>query len=719
MSDSSKVNPRLPTELLLILAGALILRVIYLYCYAALPDWEQLTVDNYYHHNWAQSLAGGNWAGDTTYFRAPFYVWCLGSLYAFFGSSLWVARLFGTFAGLATVVVTYLLARKIYDHRTGLIAATLYACLPTPLYFEAEILLDPLFTCLFAASVYLLLDWQDRASLRSAILAGLMIGLAAITRPTALVLWPVIVVAFPWRTVSLRGRGKQMVLIAAACAAVIAITFTRNLIVAGDPVLISSQGGINLYLGNNEQADGVSAAMPEPYGHNWQIKQITYLAEQEAGRSLRPGEVSAHWIGEAVDWISERPTQFLLLYFEKLVISFSNSEISNNRPLSDFFGQIFVLKWNPLSFGLLLGLAVMGMLLAGNSRRQRWFVALTILTYTAAIALFFFNSRFRLPLLPLYAVLASGGIMGIFRTARANRRRALAATALAGVVMLVSFWQPVRITRGPSPQPEISEGLHWFSAGSYARALDHFQAALEIDGSFPEANLNAGACYLRRGDLKSADACFAREIEYNPERHKAYVNRASIQQVRGSYTEARILLDRALELAPWDTEANLLYLRLAAVDNNYVKLKEAVNLAAARTDYDIFVLNEAAILLTESGQLDAADQILRQALTSSPPPVETNDALFTRSYRNSPNDWNRQVGQAHYQLGFVNGIQGRFGEAIKHSRSAIERDSTLVDAYVNLVAGLTSTSRQKEADSVLQDALLRFPGHPSLSRLSP
>jgi len=279
MSDSPKVSPSLPTGLLLILAGALVLRVIYLYCYSALPDWEQLTVDNYYHHHWAQSLAGGNWVGDTTYFRAPFYVWCLGVLYALFESSLWVARLFGACAGLATVVVTYFLARKIYDHRAGLIAAALYACLPTPLYFEAEILLDPLFTFLLATSIFFIVDWLDSANIRSAVLAGLMIGLAALTRPTALILLPVIVIVLALRFVGLRRRWKQMALIVAACATLVAITFVRNLIVAGDPVMISSQGGINLYLGNHEEADGVSATMPEPYGHNWQIKQVTYSVE--------------------------------------------------------------------------------------------------------------------------------------------------------------------------------------------------------------------------------------------------------------------------------------------------------------------------------------------------------------------------------------------------------------------------------------------------------
>ena len=92
---------------------ALIIRVIYLYLYSALPDWNILTVDNYYHHNWAVNVASGNIFGDTTYFRAPFYIFCLALFYKIFGITLWTARIMGLLIGLASISFTYLLAKKI------------------------------------------------------------------------------------------------------------------------------------------------------------------------------------------------------------------------------------------------------------------------------------------------------------------------------------------------------------------------------------------------------------------------------------------------------------------------------------------------------------------------------------------------------------------------------------------------------------------------------
>ncbi|MFQ6008247.1 MAG: ArnT family glycosyltransferase [Candidatus Zixiibacteriota bacterium] len=173
-----------------VLVLALAVRVFYLSYYSGMPDWDQLTVDNYYHHHWAQSIAGGNIWGDTTYFRAPFYVFCLGLLYALFGVSLWVGRMFGLVIGLGSIVMTYLLGKRIFNAKVGLLAALLQSIYPLMIYFECELLLDPLFTLLLQLAVYRLILWHERKTTKDAIITGLFLGLASITRPTALIFIP-------------------------------------------------------------------------------------------------------------------------------------------------------------------------------------------------------------------------------------------------------------------------------------------------------------------------------------------------------------------------------------------------------------------------------------------------------------------------------------------------------------------------------------------------
>ncbi|HVP07839.1 MAG TPA: glycosyltransferase family 39 protein, partial [Candidatus Acidoferrum sp.] len=342
--------------LLLILLIACALRIGYLLYYHGLSEWNQLTVDNLYHHNWAISIAHGHIFGGTTYFRAPFYVYCLGLLYAVFGTSLWVGRLFGLAIGVASVAMTYFLGKRVFTLRVGLVAALLQAFCPILIYFESELLLDPLFTLLVQITLYQIITWRESQRPRELLVAGVLSGLAAITRPTILVIIPLVIVLVILQSRVLRYVLRQSALYICGALIIIGPIFIRNLIVAGDPVLIASQGGINWYIGNNASADGISATLPEPLGFNWRIKDITYVAEKERGRELRPGEVSAFWTAKADDWILSHPGDFLSLTFKKLYYILGPREISNNRDLPSFFARVPLLHYNPLGFGLILAL---------------------------------------------------------------------------------------------------------------------------------------------------------------------------------------------------------------------------------------------------------------------------------------------------------------------------------------------------------------------------
>ena len=192
MSSTLADYIRKHSGLVFIILLALAIRIAYLIAYQGSPAWDQLTVDNYYHHNWAQNIADGNVLGDTTYFRAPFYVYCLALLYYLFGASLWVGRIFGLAVGIASIFMSYRIGQKIFDHRVGLIAATIHTLYPVIIYFESELLLDPLFTLLLQIAIYRTLVWWDSNSLVDMFTVGLIYGLAAITRPTALIVIPLV-----------------------------------------------------------------------------------------------------------------------------------------------------------------------------------------------------------------------------------------------------------------------------------------------------------------------------------------------------------------------------------------------------------------------------------------------------------------------------------------------------------------------------------------------
>ncbi len=705
--------------LLLVLALALLVRVLYLVHYHSMPDWDQLTVDNYYHLHWAQSIAEGNILGDTTYFRAPFYVYCLAFLYAVFGASLWVSRLFGLLVGLGSIVMTYFIGKRIFNSKVGLTAALLQGVYPAMIYFEGELLLDPLFTLLLQFAVYKLITWFDNRTTREALVSGLLLGLACITRPTALVFIPFVIILMAIKLRNTSWWVRHSIVFVLGASLIIAPIFARNLAVADDPVLIASQGGINLYIGNNSNADGTSAVLPEPLGHNWRLKDITFLAEQDAGTELKPGNVSSYWMNRAFQWIREHPGRFMWLYAKKLYCSFSNREISNNRNLDSFFNQVPILKYNPLSFGFLFALALLGSVVGFRHKPHICLLSLIVLVYVLATSLFFFNSRFRLPLLPYYFLLAAYGLISFIHQARSRWTSGVILAFGAGCAGFFSFYPLVPLPQGSSPIPLNSKGLYYFANKDYHQAIRYHRAALSIDSTFPETNLNLGTCYMKLGLADSARYYFEQEKEFNPIRAKAYINIASIYLVSGQYADAITEVKQALARKPYDVTANMVLLRAASTlpEISSDSLTYLAFRASECTERDIYLLNDAASLLAAGGSLPQAESLLLQALTTQPPPIETDDEAFTQTFRNSSRKWEKERARTHYQLGYIYGLQGHYREATHHSSLAIEGDSSLTDAYVNLVSGLLSLGQRSQADSVLTVALDKFPSDLHLRQL--
>lgn len=712
-----KIDPVCAALLLLGLA----IRIGYLWYYRSLPDWDQLTVDNNYHHHWAQSIAAGNLLGDATYFRAPGYVYCLAALYRLFGDSLWVGRLFGVVIGVASILLTYLIARKVFSRRVALVAAALQVICPIMIYFEGELLLDSFFALLIQLCVYRVILWIEQPKSRNLFWVGITLGLSAIVRPTSLVLFVIVVPLVIWTVRNRAVMLKQLALLALGACLLIGPIFLRNLVVAGDPVMIASQGGINFYIGNNPAADGLSAVLPEPMGFNWRIAEITAIAERDAGHVLKPGEVSSYWSGQAWDWILSQPRDAVTLFARKLYFSFADKEVSNNRNLSLVFAANPFFRHNPLTFAPILGLACLGLLLSVRRNKHVQFVILTGLALTFFNALFFVNSRFRLPIVPLLIVLAALALVSIVdQLWKRHWKTAIIGLAAATLVATASRLDLVPLPPGTNAQWLNSQMLYYYGQHEDRRALEFGRNAASVDPTFPEVNLNLGNLWLRAGKTDSAAFYYQREISAHPGRAKAYTNLASLCLLRQRGDSALSIIQLALSRQPQDPLANALLIRILAANQSLTtdSLNHAVHEAVVRSARELRVLSEAASALVQSDALPEATPLLQEAIAARPPAIETDDAAFDTDFPNGPDRFDRRKATSYYLLGYVMGRSGQFDEAVRCSREAIRRDSTLVEAYANLVSGYLSLGKMADAESTLALAARLFPTNKQILQLS-
>ncbi len=461
-------------------------------------------------------------------------------------------------------------------------------------------------------------------------------------------------------------------------------------------------------------ADGLSAVMPEPLGHNWQIRQITHIAETAFGRNLKPGEVSQYWQERAVDWIRAHPGDFARLYARKLIYLIADREVPNERSLDTHFASFAVLGYNPFVFGLIFPLALLGFVALWKREPGARFIAIVVAVFMLGIALFFVNSRFRLPLMPWFCVMAAGGVLWLVHESRKKPRMLLGAVILVVAVGVLCFKPPVAYPQSLSVQGLTSQGLLLYARGQWREAELVFARAAEAQPQFPEVNLNRGSAYLRLGLVDSAQLCFEKEIQLHPQRYKAYQNLASIALVRQDFERAVELAETSLQIAPYDVLSNLVRLRALGRDPSVddSRLITAVEEAAIATDDDLTVLNEGGSLLINQGKPEAALPLLQRTLTARAPDIETDDDAFGPAFAHRRVDMERLRGTSYYLLGYCYARLERLPEAVTYSQRAISADSVLVGAYINLRAGYMSEGRIAEADSVLAEARRRFPDDP-------
>jgi hypothetical protein len=116
----------------------------------------------------------------------PFYVALVSTIVRLGGPLLVSARLVSVLSGLATIALTFLLGRLLFDKRTGLVAAAAIAVMPGVVLVNHNIQVDSLFVALLLAGVFFYVRSARVGKISDAVLGGLFLGLALLTKQPAI-----------------------------------------------------------------------------------------------------------------------------------------------------------------------------------------------------------------------------------------------------------------------------------------------------------------------------------------------------------------------------------------------------------------------------------------------------------------------------------------------------------------------------------------------------
>ncbi len=508
-----------------IVAFALTLRLVYLHEIQDHPLFRTLMGDPAVYFAQARDIAQGKLVPEHAYFHSsPLYPFFLALVARLGGAGFEPIRVVQSVAGTLSVLLIFLLGRLTVGTRSGLIAA-FFAALYVPLmFFEGEVLeITLVITALLGSLVFLQLADRGGGAWK-AVAAGALLGLAGLGKPNLLLFAPV---GALW--LALHGRKRRerrarvvrvlpAVLFFAAAGVVILPATVHNFRAEGDFIPVSSNGGINFFIGNHRNSPGVFQVPPEMRFDLRLASKST--AERETGRPLSAGEVSDFWAGKTLADISANPGRWLTLMGRKFVLFWNHYEIPNHYHL--YYVKLFapVLRIPVGTFGVVAPLGLFGLALAVRRRKRVGLLILFGLSFMASVVPFFITGRYRLAIVPVLLVGAGFAVESLWRAARGKDWRALAIAAISIAVLSVAVG--IDTIEFSFAAMHNAVGAIRGRQGDMTGAVEDFRKAVGANPNDLSSRHNLGLALLELGRYDEAAEQFQHAVARHPRYYEAW-----------------------------------------------------------------------------------------------------------------------------------------------------------------------------------------------------
>ncbi len=467
------------------------------------PLAAHLTLDAAIYDRWAKALVWGGAPVPTHLMQAPLYPWMISIIYHIFGPSLTAVRLVQAVMGAVSCAFIVVITRRLFrSSAAGIIAGAAAAMYVPFIFYEGMLVPVTLIVFLNLLTVFLLVPERGDLGLPRVLVAGIVLGLSAIAKPVALLLVPFAVMHFYFssrggntaqETEAARRKThpsiflkRSAILAAGVILALIPLT-VRNYRLTGEFIPLTTGGGINFYIGNNERANGfytVPFYKGEPIGGTpeEQHERMRSLAAEEGGREPSHSEVSRFWLRRGLGYITANPGEWTALAWRKFLFFWNRYERANveNMQFHRRFGGIIGLPL--LTFGIIAPFGLLGIFMARNRWRELWLLYGGIVVYLVAAILFYVLARYRLPVVPFLAPFAGMAVTGLLKLLRDGRRAEPAVLAAALVILFYFTNMTVALDTPAGTAGNLKRlGIAYLERGDTTSAVETFREAVRTD----------------------------------------------------------------------------------------------------------------------------------------------------------------------------------------------------------------------------------------------
>jgi 4-amino-4-deoxy-L-arabinose transferase-like glycosyltransferase len=359
-----------------------------------------------------------------TAYRSPGTSVLWAGLFLAFGHSYSVLRLSQCILNALTILLIFGIGHKCFGDKVALLSAAIYAVWPTALYNTGQLASETLYTLLFCWFILVSLQFAERSSWPRSIAAGVLLGLAMLTRGNAVLM---VAMMIPWSVWQFRKTPRNIFrgLAIPFVALVMLVPWTiRNYYIFHAFVPFQTEGGDTL-LGSYNR---IVAFDPNYYGY-W-VYPGSNLPEYRDQIAAPNNEVIRDHVETqlAIQWACNHPEKWWYLFQSKFRRSLTPF-LQPQDPL--LYRVVMLVSWGPVLVFFALGFFPIAIYFL-RTNNPGWIIHLGIFHFVFTALIFYGGSRFRYPVEGLCIILASAilvwlckQISGSHSSGRALQRDAL------------------------------------------------------------------------------------------------------------------------------------------------------------------------------------------------------------------------------------------------------------------------------------------------------
>jgi tetratricopeptide (TPR) repeat protein len=612
---------------------------------AAVPMLDSAT-----YYEWAASLVEGDWGWYETYWMGPLYPHLLAVVYVIFGVGSQSALALQLVLSWLNILLLHRFALRALDdtpaaREISLLAAALFALYGAPVFYAGNLLMATLVTTLLLLVAHQTLRALRDPTWRSWLTLGLATGLTGLARGNVLLLLPLLPLLLlktpPPQTGAFSVRLKLVAALWLGGALMLAPVTLRNLLIADDFVILTSNGGVNLLIGQQAAFKGLFAPVMDEVQAEFDLSMESTL-ERELGRDLKGSEVSRILTRRAWKEFSENLSDMPLLYARKIYRFWNGYELPQVVSY-DYYKRVFKSLWLlPVPYVIISAFGLAGFWFL--PRRARWVLLVLVGGFFLSLLPFFPTSRYRQPVAPLLALSAAAWLVAMWR--QPHRRRLWLPVGAGLVIALLPTWTAMdpaevlwqvhlreasragvlnnlnkALAKGRLAE-EVRPGLADtpFQVSIFLEELDEREQAIEylhIAASRAPSNrlvpYRIGRNYEELGRVDEAMEAFAQSVALDSTWSYPWLRGGLLLNKAGRKQEALRAMQKAYELAPGSQRVRS---NLAALYAESGELVEAHRLLSSLTrDYPLYVHGwfNRALVEYQAGRLEQARNTLEVA----------------------------------------------------------------------------------------------------------